>query len=250
MRLLKSLPRQELRLTEDLDDDDVPRYMILSHTWGTNEEEVTYKDLVNGIGKQKSGYCKLRFCEQQAHQDEHTHFWVDTCCIDKSNHVELTTAITSMFRWYANASKCYVYLSDVSRTPSDASGGHEATWQSQFRSCRWLTRGWTLQELLAPKVVEFYDKTGKLLGNKVTLERHICDITGIPAAALRGRLLSSFSIEERFSWQRSRDTRKPEDEAYSMLGICGVSLVPIYGEGKLKAIARLRREVDDVHRGK
>ena len=249
MRLLKSLVGRGLAFTKDLDEDDIPPYAILSHTWGADEEEVAYKDFVDGTGKHKNGYNKVMFCGEQARRDGQSHFWVDTCCIDKSNSVELNTAIASMFQWYAKASKCYVYLSDVSIMPSQTDGDNNATWQSEFRSCRWLTRGWTLQELLAPEEVEFYDKTFQKLGDKRTLERHICDITGIPAAALRGRPLSSFSIEERFSWQRSRKTRKPEDEAYSLSGICGVSMVPIYGEGRDKAMARLRKKVDNVLKG-
>ena len=120
---------------------------------------------------------------------------------------------------------------------------------SDLRSCRWLTRGWTLQELLAPETVEFYDKTGMKLGDKTTLERHICDITGIPAAALRGQPLSYFSTNERLSWQRCRKTTKPEDQAYSLCGICGVSVIPNYGEGQESAMARLKRAIDDVTKG-
>ncbi|KAK6364249.1 hypothetical protein LTR81_028102, partial [Elasticomyces elasticus] len=98
MRLLKILEGRHLELTNDLDDDDVPQYAILSHTWGPDEEEVTFKDFVEGTGEQKSGYRKLEFCRDQARRDGQTHFWADTCCIDKSNNVELNTAITSMFR--------------------------------------------------------------------------------------------------------------------------------------------------------
>ncbi|KAK1807181.1 Vegetative incompatibility protein HET-E-1, partial [Friedmanniomyces endolithicus] len=118
MRLLKSLSGRDLEFTKDLDEDDVPQYAILSHTWGADEEEVCYKDFVDGTGEYKSGYGKLLFCAEQAWRDGHSHFWVDTCCIDKSNSVELNTAITSMFHWYAKASKSYVYLSDVAIMPS------------------------------------------------------------------------------------------------------------------------------------
>lgn len=250
MRLLKRLPNGSLGLTEDLEEDDLPPYAILSHTWGPNEEEVTYKDLVDGIGRGKKGYRKLEFCEKQARHDGQTHFWVDTCCIDKTNSVELNTAITSMFDWYAKATKCYVYLPDVVKGSPTTEDDLDASWQAQFRDCRWLTRGWTLQELLAPKVVEFYDRDDVRLGDKATLECHLCELTGVPAAALRGRDLSSFSIPERFSWQRTRRTKKPEDAAYSLSGICGVSMIPVYGEGKDRAMARLRKEIDDMQKGK
>lgn len=250
MRLLRSSADHDLIVTDDLDEEDIPPYDILSHTWGSKEEEVTYTDFVDGNAKGKSGYEKLVFCGRQARRNGRMHFWVDTCCIDKTNQVELNTAITSMFDWYARANKCYVYLSDVLDGPSGMSDTDNVSWRAQFRRCRWLTRGWTLQELLAPKVVEFYDRAGFLLGDKMTLERHLSEITGIPAAALRGRPLPSFSVEERLSWQRSRQTKKPEDAAYSLSGICGVSIIPVYGEGKDRAMGRLRKEIRDVQQGK
>ncbi|RMX85754.1 hypothetical protein D0869_03585 [Hortaea werneckii] len=154
-----------------------------------------------------------------------------------------------MFDWYAKATKCYVYLSDVNSSLFGTAKDCNVAWQSQFRNCRWLSRGWTLQELLAPRVVEFYDQTGTLLGDKMSLENDICEATGIPAAALQGRPLTSYSIEERLSWQRNRRTKKPEDAAYSLSGICGVSMIPVYGEGQNRAMARLRKEIDDVFQG-
>ena len=218
MRLLEITEGCGLRVTKDLEEHELPKYTILSHTWGRDEEEVMFQDLREGTGRHKDGYCKLEFCAEQTQRDGQGHFWVDTCCIDKSNSVELNTAITSMLRWYQKAEKCYVYLSDVPSIHSDADGSCGGSWQTDFRACRWLTRGWTLQELLAPEIVEFFDSSGKWLGDKTSLERHICDITGIPVEALRGRALTSFSIEERMSWQRSRNTKKPEDLAYSLTG--------------------------------
>ena len=113
MRLLVDQGHGTLILVE-YHDADIPEYVILSHTWGADGEEVTYNDLIKGTGKNKSGYKKIEFCRQQAVIDRLQHFWVDTCCIDKSSSTELSEAINSMFRWYAKASKCYVYLSDVS----------------------------------------------------------------------------------------------------------------------------------------
>jgi hypothetical protein len=154
-----------------------------------------------------------------------------------------------MFRWYQRAEKCYVYLSDVPRTANDSMGHNIATGRSEFCDCRWLSRGWTLQELLAPDIVEFYDNTGRKLGDKTSLERNICDVSGIPVEALRGRSLSAFSIEERFSWQRSRRTKKAEDKAYSLSGICGAAMIPVYGEGHDAAMSRLRKLIEDDSTG-
>ncbi|KAK5110510.1 hypothetical protein LTR85_001000 [Meristemomyces frigidus] len=251
MRLLDATLGCEFVPSKELEEDDIPRYAILSHTWGADEEEVTYKDLVAGTGKSKSGFRKLEFCADRARQDGVDYFWVDTCCIDKTNNVELNTAITSMFRWYQRAAKCYVYLSDVPNAQPVTEDSYKGTERvSSFRGCRWLRQGWTLQEMLAPQEVEFYDKTGTKLGDKTTLERHICDITGIPSQVLRGHPHSSFSMDERFSWQRSRKTKKPEDLAYSLAGVCEVSMIPNYGEGGDKAMARLWKEIDEVLKGR
>jgi hypothetical protein len=261
MRLLRGVAGDDFEVTKDLDEDEIPPYAILSHTWGPDEDEVSYADIVNRTGSHKSGYQKLAFCAEQARHDGQTYFWVDTCCIDKANNVELNTAITSMFRWYQNAVKCYVYLSDVPGVHTDTDSDSFASdidieirprnisWLDDFRRCRWLTRGWTLQELLAPKEVVFFDNTGRKLGDKVSLERHICDITGIPPEALHGRLLASYSIEERFAWHRSRQTKKAEDQAYSLAGLCGVSMIPIYGEGRDRAMVRLRKEIEEATKG-
>jgi hypothetical protein len=156
-----------------------------------------------------------------------------------------------MFRWYRKAAKCYVYLSDVSRPLLDANDDlNQRAWESDFRKSRWFTRGWTLQELLAPTSVEFFSKEGEKIGNKKSLERHISDITRIPIKALQGAPLSSFSINERISWQEIRETTREEDNAYSLLGICGVYMQPIYAEGKENAFRRLREKIDKASKGK
>jgi hypothetical protein len=245
MRLLEQNSASQLSLTKDLiGDDDIPKYAILSHTWGA--EEVTFRDLVDGTGKSKAGYNKIRFCAQQAANDDLQFFWVDTCCIDKSSSAELQEAINSMFRWYQNAAKCYVYLSDVSTRKRKASDRFsECTWKSAFRSSRWFTRGWTLQELLAPgpDSVEFFSQEGERLGDKRTLERQIYEITGIPITALRGTPLSQFDVNDQFLWAENRHTTREEDKAYSLFGIFDIQM-PLYGEGKDKALKRLREEID------
>jgi hypothetical protein len=163
MRLLQYNNDGEFSLTQFL--DNIPRYAILSHTWGP--EEVTFKDMADGNGTSKAGFDKIRFSGEQARRDHLQYFWVDTCCIDKSNAIELQEAINSMFRWYQNAVKCYVYLSDVSTKKRKASDSFtECTWEPAFRSSKWFTRGWTLQELLAPGPgsVEFFSQERDRLG--------------------------------------------------------------------------------------
>jgi hypothetical protein len=250
MRLLERNNGSEFSLTQDF-GDDIPRYAILSHTWGANTEEVTFRDLMDGTGKSKAGYDKIRFCGEQARRDGLQYFWVDTCCIDKSNNNELSEAINSMFRWYRNAAKCYVYLSDVPRPAFDTNDkSNQLPWESAFRKSRWFSRGWTLQELIAPASVEFFSKDWEQLGNKLSLERHIREITGIPVEALQRSSLSDFSVTERMLWTEKRETTRKEDKAYSLLGIFDVYMPLIYGEGRESAFKRLREEIDKASKGK
>ncbi|KAF2623299.1 kinesin light chain 1 [Macroventuria anomochaeta] len=242
MRLLKHLPGGGFGLVS-FSDDDPPPYVIFSHTW-IEGQEVTYNELVAGTGKEKTGYDKIRFCGERAAEDGFGYFWVDTCCINKSTSDELSTAINSMFRWYQRASKCYVYLSDV--FVLDKVADAEASWipwNGAFRRSRWFTRGWTLQELLAPPCVEFFSKEGKQLGSRISLEQEIHEITKIPIGVLRGQNLAEFSVEERMSWAAQRTTTLKEDKVYCLLGIFGVFLSLIYGEGEAYATLRLREEI-------
>jgi hypothetical protein len=225
MYLLQLQSGCQLRLVEHV-PNEIPPYAILSHTWGLDKEEVTFHDIINGTGREKAGYRKIIFCGKQAERDGLQHFWVDTCCINKSSSQELQEAINSMFRWYKDAKRCYVYMFDVSIS----------TWNTEdkcsIRKSRWFTRGWTLQELIAPEVTEFFSKEEHWLGDKHSLEQILCEITGIPIEALRGRSLSSFTVEERLSWAEQRKTKREEDSAYSLLGLFDIHIPLIYGEGR------------------
>jgi hypothetical protein len=238
MRLLRIEDGGDFSLVE-LVGSNIPPYAILSHTWGSDEDEVTLKDLVEGVGKTKAGYRKILFCGKQAAKDAIRYFWVDTCCIDKSSSAELSEAINSMFRWYRHASKCYVYLSDVSiASPA-------------LRDSRWFTRGWTLQELVAPVSVEFFSSEGERLGDKTSLVQEIAEITGISIQALQGRRpLCQFSVDERMSWAYGRQTKREEDAAYSLLGIFDIHMPLLYGEGRTKALNRLQKEIEESSRDK
>lgn len=241
MRLLTFGTDGGFSLTNDF-LDDLPPYAILSHTWGADADEVTFADLQDGLGRDKAGFAKLVFCAEQAERDGIKYFWVDTCCINKANHAELSEAITSMFRWYRNAVKCYVYLADVSLDQEHSSQRAQRAWEADFRASRWFTRGWTLQELLAPGIVEFFSSESVLLGEKNTLTNQIHEITGIPVSALQGTPLSYFSIEERMQWAANRSTKRKEDRAYCLLGIFDVFMPLIYGEQE-NAIIRLKEEL-------
>jgi hypothetical protein len=243
MRLLQLASDGRLSLTKSL-IENIPPYAILSQTWGPDSDEINFQDMVDHSETNKVGYKKLTFCGNQAAKDGLHHFWVDTCCIDKSSSAEIAENINSMFRYYQEAAKCYVYLPDVSSGDDVGQCGLPLT----FEKSRWFTRGWTLQELIAPGSVEFFSKEGECLGDKNSIEQRIHEITGIATQALRGESLSKFSVDERLSWAANRSTTRKEDNAYCLLGICGVYLLPIYGEGD-NAFIRLEEQINKHSKG-
>lgn len=228
-------------ISTDFSQKTIPPYAILSHTWG--DDEFLFEDLVNGTGTSKAGYEKILFCGEQAARDHIQYFWVDTCCIDKWNLRELSNAINSMFRWYKSAAKCYAFLSDVSMPVADAQQRQDM-WVESFRMSKWFTRGWTLQELLAPTSVDFFSLERQLLGNKQSLEQQIHEITHIPVRALQGDPLDEFSAHERMTWMEGRETKEEEDLAYALIGIFDVVMEFNYGEGKERASRRLQDEIE------
>ncbi|EPE36432.1 P-loop containing nucleoside triphosphate hydrolase [Glarea lozoyensis ATCC 20868] len=242
MRLLECTADGDLSLTKDL-FKDIPPYAILSHTWGDDDQEITYKEVMDGSGKSKAGYRKIQFCGEQARRDSLEYIWVDTCCINKGDPVELQKSINSMFLWYKNAVKCYVYLADVSMPGDEDASECKIAIESKFRTAKWFTRGWTLQELLAPSSVDFFSTDYRWIGDKFSLERLIHERTGIPVEALRRYDPKKFSLDERVAWTAKRETKHEEDMAYSLLGMCNIFLPLIYGEGRENAFRRLREEV-------
>jgi hypothetical protein len=221
---------------------DIPPYAILSHTWGV--EEVTFLDILEGTGRHKSTWNKIVLCKEQAENDGFSFIWIDTCCIDKSNSSELTEAVNSMYDWYAHASICYVYLQDVSKRDSNERlDTPQSKWQSQFRFSRWFTRGWTLQELIAPLVVVFYSSEWTRLGDKHSLQHTLYEITSVPTEVLnQTKQCNEYSISERMRWASRRQCSRPEDEAYCLMGLFDVNMPLIYGEGH-RAFQRLQKEI-------
>ncbi|KAJ5116243.1 hypothetical protein N7456_000591 [Penicillium angulare] len=236
---------------EEFMDHNIPRYAILSHTWG--EDEVTFQDMQDADSQKtlaKKGYTKIRrSCEQAREQFTTDYFttnyiWVDTCCIDKTSSAELSEAINSMMRWYENSQICYAYLVDV---PPLSNSGLD---RSLFSKSRWFTRGWTLQELLAPKVLVFLAQDWSVLFLRESQSRLISEITGIEASFLQLRdksttlraSLSAVSIAGRMCWASKRETSRSEDRAYSLLGIFGINMPLLYGEGN-GAFLRLQEEI-------
>lgn len=209
-----------------------PRYVILSHTWG--DEEVSLQDWYNrrdpsSAISSKKGYAKILDCCRTAREDGCRYLWIDTCCIDKTSSAELTESINSMFRWYSQAEVCYAYLIDF-----DASA---STFYRGAKDSLWFRRGWTLQELIAPVAVRFYDVNWQFRGTRDEHNKELEAITGIdsPVLVAPGRpgyvAPYEYSVADRMSWAASRQTTRTEDTAYCLLGLFDVSLPLIYGEG-------------------
>ncbi|KAI0871243.1 heterokaryon incompatibility protein-domain-containing protein [Hypoxylon argillaceum] len=217
---------------------NIPPYAILSHTWGN--EEVTFQEYLLATGseakrhahtRQKAGFSKIMGACHRARSDGLKFLWCDTNCIDKSSSAELSEAINSMYAWYHDSVVCYAFLADV-----DSSSG-------AFARSRWFTRGWTLQELLAPKKVIFFNDGWRMLGDRAELAKDICEITHIPIGALSNRnKVLNYSVAQRMSWAADRQTSRQEDIAYSLLGIFGINMPLLYGEG-LRAFIRLQEEI-------
>jgi len=182
----------------------VPEYIILSHTWGEEEEEVSFQELQNGTGKCKAGYQKIKNCCEQAARDGFRFAWIDTCCIDKTSSAELSEAINSMYQWYKDSRICYAYLEDVDGVQDGAQ------FSPMLGMAKWFTRGWTLQELIAPSVVEFYSKDWTEIGTKLSLAEIISSITGIPPTALQDDDVSRFNFAEKMSWASRRSTTREQ----------------------------------------
>ncbi|KAI5460218.1 heterokaryon incompatibility protein-domain-containing protein [Mariannaea sp. PMI_226] len=222
------------QMSEFISDDEIPQYAILSHTWG--DEEISFQQWESKVASdnsRKKGYDKIKKFGEMAASNGFSWVWIDTCCIDKKSSAELSEAINAMFRWYKNAKVCYVYLEDVQTTTNV--GGN-------LRHARWFTRGWTLQELIAPLDVEFYAADWQKIASKDKLCGMLSFITGIDESVLRGGRLDDVSVARRMSWASHRQTSRVEDTAYCLLGIFDVNIPLIYGEGH-KAFQRLQEAI-------
>jgi hypothetical protein len=218
---------------------DIPPYMILSHRW--RDDEVLFEDMTGAArvdAQAKKGYSKLETSCRIALQQKLEYAWLDTCCIDKTSSAELSEAINSMYTYYAQAQICYAFLDDVKQitsSPDDV---------SMLASCAWFTRGWTLQELIAPREVYFYSMDWVPLGTKSSLCRKISKVSNISMPVLRDPdMLAHVCVSEKMSWAAERSTTRPEDEAYALMGIFGVQMPPLYGEGRQNAFRRLQLQI-------
>lgn len=218
---------------------NIPNYAILSHTW--EDGEVTLQDWKDPeTAKKKRGFFKIEMACEQARKDGINFLWVDTNCIDKTSSAELSEAINSMFSWYRQATICYAYLVDVGPRPYPSLTPPHY-WE-QLDSSRWFTRGWTLQELLAPSRMVFYSYGWSRIGTREELAQVISKTTRIDEAYIRGKGIQYASIAQKMSWLSRRVTTRVEDMAYCMLGIFDISMPLLYGEGS-RAFTRLQEEI-------
>lgn len=234
---------------EEFHGDQIPPYAILSHTW--RDEEVLFDDWEHyerRVGK--AGWSKVMNTCRQARLGGHEYVWIDSVCIDKKSSAELSEAINSMYQWYTDAARCFVYLDDF----------HHNGNLKGLQTCRWFSRGWTLQELLAPRYLKFYDQSWIEFG-QINRYQGVASIdttglchalsvaTGIDEiwmsqAKFQGhqRLTLSTTVAERMSWVAGRETNRIEDMAYCLMGLFNVNMPLLYGEGPT-AFIRLQEEI-------
>ncbi|KAI1114020.1 heterokaryon incompatibility protein-domain-containing protein [Nemania sp. NC0429] len=216
-------------------------YAVLSHTWG--DEEVSFEQFRNtsSTARRQGAFGKIAKTCEIALQNGLSYAWVDTCCIDKSSSAELSEAINSMFKYYQDSAFCIAFIHDLPGSPDPST--LNADFESRFPRCRWLTRGWTLQELIAPPRVLFYDSTWTFRGSKHDWKPLLFRETGVDEATLDSPSgLRSIPVARRMSWASKRQTTRTEDLAYCLLGIFDVNMPLIYGEGR-KAFMRLQEEI-------
>ena len=238
----------QTEVLEYRDDESKTEYAILSHRW--TDQEVSFVD-INGLAemeerdrnriRQRGGYQKILSSCRQADADGYAWLWIDTCCIDKRSSAELSEAINSMYRWYESSAVCYAHLHDVDGSSFPAKND---TSRFKFNGWpEWFSRGWTLQEMIAPNDVRFFNKDWQPMGDKKIHARTLAGITGVSERVLAEGFASNRPcIAQIMSWAANRTTTRVEDRAYSLLGLLDVNMPMLYGEGK-KAFHRLQVEI-------
>ncbi|KAF2034029.1 HET-domain-containing protein [Setomelanomma holmii] len=219
-----------------------PKYAILSHTWA--DEEVLLQDMQDlAKASKKEGYSKLHSCCQLAAEDGFRYVWIDTCCIDKTSSAELSEAINSMFAYYRSSAVCYVYLEKI--FPGIPPGSLTA---QNLENTRWISRGWTLQELIAPADVRFYDRNWNYCGTKQDLSAALSRVTNINEDVLSmSEPHEHICVAERMSWVSTRQTTRPEDIAYCWFGIFDVQLPVLYGRGRGEGVSETTGRDHQIH---
>ena len=247
MWLLKTELNEDGSFSPDLEEfegQEIPEYAILSHTW--DEEEILFADVMRNPQNASlmKGFRKIEKAAERARLDGHTYIWIDTCCIRKESSAELQEAINSMYIWYERAVVCYAYLFDVHHLALEGEKEQEEEgFETALQRSKWFTRGWCLQELLAPRIVVFFSSKWTKIGTKASMAKLIASITSIDVDYLTGlKSIRSASVAKKMSWAAHRQTRRIEDTAYCLMGIFSVNMTMLYGEGS-KAFLRLQKRI-------
>lgn len=224
--------------TQQLEDIQERRpYAILSHAWRVGETHY-FEEIGTERVRTQPGYEKVEMCCELARQDGLDYVWIDICCANANTSAGQTETTTSAYTWFQQAQVCYTYLDDVDSS-EDPREGH-----STFRRSRWFKRTWTIQELLAPKHVFFFAKDWTMIGTKAGLSSIISGITGIHEDALKyPERIPCFSIATRMSWAKGRTSTREEDKVYALMGLFGVNLPILYGEGETRTFLKLQNKI-------
>ncbi|KAK7440030.1 hypothetical protein VKT23_017281 [Stygiomarasmius scandens] len=236
-----------LKLVKFNDDSTVPPYAILSHRW-ISEKEVVYAEYFQPRKETsfKSGYQKIRAACRKARQDGIRYIWIDTCCIRQGDHGDVAANVTSMYAYYQNAKVCYAYLGDISEEFDSSSSSRSRALRLLWS--RWFQRGWTLQELVAPRTVIFFNKHWEWIGDKCGFRDDICLLTTIPRTVLSGeQSIQDVDVIARMTWAMRRETTRRQDGAYCLQGLLGVVVEPNYEEDYLVSFNRLGKALLDAH---
>ncbi|KAI1264070.1 HET-domain-containing protein [Xylariaceae sp. FL1019] len=240
MHLINAHTLRLEKFVKEENERPVFKYAILSHRWLDRKDEVSFQEMESAepIVSLKKGYSKISETSRLARSRSLDYIWIDTCCINKTDSSELQEAINSMYRWYQNATVCYAHLADTVLPAG------ECDLTSVMQHDPWFTRGWTLQEFIAPRALYFLDSDWRLIGTKEELCNSLIEITGIDRKLIWGvSSLDNYSIAQRMSWACGRFTTRPEDSAYSLFGIFGINMPMLYGEGRERAFIRLQEEI-------
>ncbi|KAG7053982.1 HET-domain-containing protein [Colletotrichum scovillei] len=228
---------------EVFDLENAPPYATLSHLW--EHDEVLFQDMEDlSRAARRGGFLKIQLACAAAERQGLGHIWIDTCCVDKESEAERNEAVESSFRIFKSAAVCIAYLSDVrSETDFHPDNNLEGKFRHAFKRSRWFTRSWTLPELIAPPQLVFYSHGWELIGTRSQLRAHLFDITGVDPFVLQGGDLAKVSVARKMFWATSRNAYRLEDIAYSLAGLFGVEMIPIYGEGNVRAFLRLQEHI-------
>ncbi|ETN38886.1 uncharacterized protein HMPREF1541_06927 [Cyphellophora europaea CBS 101466] len=240
------------------------QYAILSHRWGDNE--VTYRQYM-ALDKSllraqtpraySSGLDKILWGCHMARRNNLRYFWIDTCCINKNNEddqTELSASVMSMWKWYHEAAICYIFLAtitlsaaEVERDPNAFMEWHhskDSEDRDYGRPAEYFRRGWTLQELLAPRRAIFFNATWSFIGSRLQLVDQIYNATNIAKQYINSNEgIRLASIAARLSWAGGRETTREEDRVYSLIGLFDINMDIRYGEGYERAFYRLQKEI-------